>query len=289
MELPNLATLSLAPPEVAEVGASGKQCNPYSKATGYCVLIVPTPHMFELAQGKLDEGVTPKTTTLAFRINPRHTRWRTDTPYDTLYRSQQGAALAAILGGIPSLVLAYKTGNVWKTIRPTDGSWEDLTTNGIIRFERSTVKERKFGMRLRFELPPAFGALFSARVLNALHKYNQKHAPLWALQAEEKRKAQAQAASTSAPAAAKPKRQPAPSPSPPPSPEPPLEPPPESGESPPPDNEPDYERPQSPSPRPPPDDSLWNDLPELWDEDMLGPEAYEDFIHELKRAPSFTV
>jgi len=206
-----------------------------------------------------------------------------------LYRSQQGAALAAILGGIPSLVLAYKTGNVWKTIRPTDGSWEDLTTNGIIRFDRSTLKERKFGMRLSFELPPAFGALFSARVLNALHKYNQKYAPLWALQAEEKRKAQAQAASTSAPAAAKPKRQPAPSPSPPPSPEPPLEPPPESGESPPPDNEPDYERPQSPSPRPPPDDSLWNDLPELWDEDMLGPEAYEDFIHELKRAPSFTV
>ena len=289
MELPNLAALSLAPPEVAEVGASGKQCNPYSKATGYCVLIVPTPHMFELAQGKLDEGVTPKTTTLAFRINPRHTRWRTDTPYDTLYRSQQGAALAAILGGIPSLVLAYKTGNVWKTIRPTDGSWEDLTTNGIMRFDRSTLKERKFGMQLSFELPPAFGALFSARVLNALHKYNQKYAPLWALQAEEKRKAQAQAASTSAPAAAKPKRQPAPSPSPPPSPEPPLEPPPESGESPPPDNEPDYERPQSPSPRPPPDDSLWNDLPELWDEDMLGPEAYEDFIHELKRAPSFTV
>ena len=178
MELPNLATLSLAPPEVAEVGASGKQCNPYSKASGYCVLIVPTPHMFELAQGKLDEGVTPKTTTLAFRINPRHTRWRTDTPYDTLYRSQQGAALAAILGGIPSLVLAYKTGKVWKTIQPTDGSWEDLTTNGIMRVDRSTPKKPRFVMRLRFELPPAFGALFSARVLNALHKYNRKHPPV---------------------------------------------------------------------------------------------------------------
>ena len=276
MELPNLATLSLAPPEVAEVGAGGQQCNPYSKASGHCVLIVATPHMFELAGDGLDEGVTPLTTTLAFRINPKTTRWRTDSPYDTLYRSQQGATLAAILGGIPSLVLAYKTGKVWKAIQPDDGSWEDLTTNGIMRVDRSTPKKPRFVMRLRFELPPAFGALFSARVLNALHKYNRKHPPLWELQAA----AAAASAPAPAPAAANPKRQPSPSQSPPPSPEPP----PESEEAPPPDNE----RPPSPSPAPP-DDSLWHDLPELWDESLLGPEVYEEFMHELKRAPSFTV
>ena len=57
MLLPDLSTLSLSPPDVADVGAHGDQCDPRDQAGGLCVVLVPMPYLYNVSSPKLPRDI----------------------------------------------------------------------------------------------------------------------------------------------------------------------------------------------------------------------------------------
>ena len=225
MHVPDLSSLSLSPPDVDAVGVEGPQCDPRARSPGLCIIMRPSEWTLSQAAGLIPPHVNRQTTGLAFRINPSSLKWRTETVYDTLYRSHQFSAFTRILGRVPSFTLTYReSGGKWVAV-PEQYTWFQLVSRNLIRANPKTARRGKFWLKLRYLIPPTLDKQNTARVLKALYEYNEKHPPMWALEEHERKEAAAKTTKEVAPSLCAEEHDEGPSCPPPPPPPPPPRPP----------------------------------------------------------------
>jgi hypothetical protein len=189
MRLPDLARLSLSPPDVADVGAVGDQCDPREQERGVCVVFVPMPFMYAEARNQMPGQVlSDDETALAIRIDPNSAKWTRESPYDTLHTSDQYRKFCTILGFVPPLQLAYQRDDgFWVVLTREDGSWATLVRKQIIKTHPSEARPQQFWTRFRYQVPSPTMRKLTVQVMSAMHAYNARHPPVWKKVDEERR------------------------------------------------------------------------------------------------------
>jgi hypothetical protein len=195
MRLPDLSTLSLAPPDVADVGGirNDSQCDPRVARQTWCLLLTPTKAMRQLANTwEVNENVPAaerkfsgnKASSLALSIHFRATEanWFLGTPYKTVRQSPLWHKIiaSAVKGNelYETVISWLGPSGKWEKLDP-DCTWAGLTSKNLKDVKELATTSKSFLTEFRFEfrLEPESLPLFSYRVLDNMQKYNETCTP----------------------------------------------------------------------------------------------------------------